>query len=86
MKQLRPFKKDIRQIWRIYGKTSRNYWLERYARLIDFLPIEISIILKKTRSSCKSNKKTQKFTDIASNIISVTDSDYEEVEENEDDV
>ncbi|PKY39859.1 hypothetical protein RhiirA4_528989 [Rhizophagus irregularis] len=35
----------------------------------------------KTRSSCKANKKTRKLTDIASNIISVTDSDHEEVEE-----
>lgn len=38
---------------------------------------------RKTRSSYKTNKKTPKLADIASNIISVVDSE-QEVEENED--
>lgn len=38
---------------------------------------------RKTRSSHKTNSKTRKLADIASNIISIADSDREEIEENE---
>ncbi|GBC34215.2 hypothetical protein GLOIN_2v1662649 [Rhizophagus irregularis DAOM 181602=DAOM 197198] len=66
MTQLRPFKKDIRQIWRIYGKISRNYWLERYARLI---PIEINNILKKLKKMKMFNNEIKAAADTTTSNI-----------------
>jgi hypothetical protein len=45
------------------------------------LPTPTSTTKRKTRSSYKTSNKAQKLADIATNIISVGDSDYEELED-----